>query len=120
MQTTILFKAPRRGSNSPIVILNALSLCRQSSTTRRIFDAGKALCRSISNIWAGAINFCSFSRTITAISVVCAFTALFAGLDYAFTNEDDSRILLSVSTLLGLPLTIIGAFISAEKKGGLI
>ena len=113
-QTTILFRAPGQRSSSPVVILTGLSLSAKYSTSLRA-----RFSRALSMAWQSAKCKCTPARIITAACAVCAVTAFFAGLATAVSHSDSARILLAVSTTLGLPLAIAGSFItSTAKKGG--
>ncbi len=108
MYQSILFKAPGRCSNSPIVILNALSL-RQSLTL------GSRLSRTLSMAWQWLKCRCTPGRLITSACAICAVTAFFAGLESAVTRSEEAHLLLAISTAVGLPLAIIGAFITSTS-----
>lgn len=108
MYQTILFKAPGRRSNSPVVILNALSL-RQSLTL------GSRLSRTLSMAWQWLKCRCTPGRLISSACAICAITAFFAGLESAVTRSEEAHLLLAISTAVGLPLAIIGAFITSTS-----
>ncbi len=96
-----------------VVILHALTLRPQSPVV-----LSDRILKTIYAAWSAALRACTPSRLITCICVLCAISAIFAGMHTAATGSDNSRIILAVITLIGLPLSIIGAFISSAGKGG--
>ncbi|WP_290376813.1 hypothetical protein, partial [uncultured Duncaniella sp.] len=113
MQQSILFKVPGKPSSSPLVILTGPTISARYST-----PITARLSRTLSMAWESVKCACTPSRLVTGICVLCAISAIFAGMHTAATGSDNSRILLAVITLIGLPLSIIGAFISSAGKGG--
>lgn len=95
-----------------VVILHALTLHPQSPVL------SNRIIKTINAAWSASLRACTPSRLVTGICVLCAISAIFAGMHTAATGSDNSRILLAVITLIGLPLSIIGAFISSAGKGG--
>ncbi|WP_289763769.1 hypothetical protein [uncultured Duncaniella sp.] len=112
MQQSILFKVSGKPSSSPLVILTGPTISGRYST-----PITARLSRALSSAWQWTRCNCTSRHIVTSSCVICAILAIFAGMDTAFSGSDGSRILLAVATLLGLPLSIIGAFISSGKGG---
>lgn len=124
MYQTILFKAPGRRSNSPVVILNALSL-RQSLTL------GMRLSRALSMAWSWAKCNCT-PRNILRVAFCEKVSMAVAAVLICFmwwhniTIEDNIAAGEAVATdcLYALPWGIVWAIrttlseFKAAKKGG--
>jgi len=127
MYQTILFKAPGRRSNSPVVILNALSMQRRSSSDmsrllRLLADAGRAVAgachrprRIVQALFGG--------RAIVAAMTLSCAAMLWHIVSIADTIEAQRA--TAVDGMLLMPWLIAGAIRvtmadrkAAAQKGG--
>lgn len=113
MQQSILFKVPGKPSTSPIVILTGPALGALYST-----PASVRLSRALSMVWSAVKCSCTPRRITTVISSLCAFMAIFFGLESSVSQSQVSQIIMAMSTCIGLPVTMIGAFLSGTNREG--
>lgn len=109
----LTLSASRR--RNQVVILTGVSPTAKSSTSLYV-----GFSRTLSRAWLWAKAMCTPTRLITMACVICALTAFFAGLSTTVSHSSTSRLLLAASSIIGLPLAITGAFLTANtKKGGM-
>lgn len=124
MYQTILFKAPGRRSNSPVVILNALSL-RQSLTL------GTRLSRALSMAWSWIKCTCTPRNIFRAIfcekvsmSVAAVLICFMWWHNITIDNTIEAQEAVATDCLYAMPWGIVWAIratlsdFKAAKKGG--
>lgn len=124
MQTSILFKAPGRSSNRPIVILTGPALGAEYSTA-----ISTRLSRALSSAWQWTRCNCAPRRIVRAlfgakVSTVVAVTVVAAMWWHNITIADtiEAQEAVAFDCLLGMPWAIVWAiratFMPMPEEGG--
>lgn len=115
MQQTILFKAPGKPNNKPVVILSGLAYGRKCSTNH-FPGAGKMLSRTLSSAWKWTRCNCTPVRIIRAIfsakvSTVVAVIVIVAMYwhNISIDNVIEAQRAVAFDCLLGMPWGIVWA-----------
>ena len=112
MQTSILFKAPGRSSNRPIVILTGPAIGAEYSTPLSV-----RLSRALSSAWKWTRCNCTPRRIVralfsTRVSTAVAFVVLAAMWwhNIAIDNTLEAQRSVAIDCLCGMPWGIVWAF----------
>lgn len=120
MQTSILFKAPGRSANRPIVILTGPAIGAEYST-----PISTRLSRTLSSLWQWTRCNCTPRRIVSTLfsaRVSGAFAALFLAAllwhNISITDTVEAQRALGVDCLLALPYAIAWVLRPSATKGG--
>lgn len=125
MQTSILFKAPGRSSNRPIVILTGLDIEASSTkslryakncSTNHFHKATKMLSRALSKAWNWTRCNCTpvriiraiFSEKVSTVVAVLVLAAMYWHI-LSIDNTIESQEAVAFDCLLGMPWGIVWA-----------